>query len=187
MCRANSERAYCSAQACSTSALRVMNSATSASGSGFVTLGHESTDNTLTINATWSGLSGVTTVAHIHCCTAVAGVGTIGVAVTPTTLPGFPAGVTDGSYSRVIDLDLSESFTGGFVTNFAGGDLANADDVLLAAFNAGTAYFNIHSALFGGGEIRGFVAPVPVPEPSTIALIGVALAGLLSIPRRRRA
>ena len=38
--------------------------------------------------ASFSGLSGTTTVAHIHCCTASPGTGTIGVAVTPVTLPG---------------------------------------------------------------------------------------------------
>ncbi len=77
-----------------------------ATGSGFVTVDYDNVANTLLINANWSGLSGVTTVAHIHCCTAAPGTGTVGVAVTPGTLPGFPVGVSAGSYtSPLLDLD----------------------------------------------------------------------------------
>ena len=35
-------------------------------------------------------------------------------------------------------------------------------------------YFNIHSGAFPGGEIRGFLAPVP--EPTTMLLLGSGLA-----------
>ncbi len=150
---------------------------TGATGSGFVTVDYDNVANTLLINANWSGLSGVTTVAHIHCCTAAPGTGTVGVAVTPGTLPGFPVGVSAGSYtSPLLDLDDATTFTASFITNFAGGILGNADDALLAGFNAGLAYFNIHSDVFPAGEIRGFLQQIP--EPGTLALLALGLAGL---------
>ena len=43
------------------------------SGTGTVTL--DTDMNTLRVETTWSGLSGTTTVAHLHCCTASPGTG----------------------------------------------------------------------------------------------------------------
>jgi hypothetical protein len=51
------------------------------------------------------------------------------------------------------------------------------DDIL-----AGRAYINFHTAQFPGGEIRGAI----VPEPSTIALVGIGMVFLAAVARNRR-
>jgi hypothetical protein len=154
--------------------------AAGATGTGSVQVAYDDAKFRLTINAIWSGLSGTTTVAHIHCCTVVPGAGTVGVAVTPGTLPAFPVGVSAGSYNATIDLTNQANFTGAFRGNDTI-DVVRAR--LLAGFYAGTAYFNIHSSTFGGGEIRGFLRAVP--EPGTLALLGLGLLGLGFMSQRR--
>lgn len=159
--------------------------AAGATGNGSVRVEYDDVEHTLRIFADWTGLSGTTTVAHIHCCTSVPEAGTVGVAVTPGTLPGFPTGVTAGTYvSPLIDLADSASFTSGFLTTFGGGSVDGATAALLTGMENGTAYFNIHSTAFSAGEIRGFLHRVPEPSSWTLALLGlVAIAGTA---RRRR-
>ncbi len=155
-----------------------------ATGSGNVELTFDSIGHDLVFSAAFTGLSGTTTVAHFHCCTANPGTGTAGVAVDAPNLQ-IPTGVSAGSWSETRDLDDPNNFSAAFLSN-NGGTTNGAIAALLAGFDAGTAYFNIHSSLFPGGEIRGFPTrvtdPVPVPVPGTLALM---LLGFAAVSRRR--
>ncbi|WP_439537792.1 CHRD domain-containing protein [Methyloversatilis sp.] len=145
-------------------------------GTGSVTLTLDLDLRTMTIDASFSGLLGTLTVAHIHCCTALAGEGTAGVATPTPTFPGFPAGVTSGSYMETFDMKLATSYNAAFITA-NGGTADSAYSALLAGLNDGKAYLNLHSSEFPGGEIRGFLAPVPEPETYALMLAGLGLIG----------
>ena len=151
-------------------------------GSGLATIFLDTTLNTLSLNMSFSGLTGPTSAAHIHGATAVAGTGTAGVATTVPTFTGFPLGVTSGTYSTVLDLTQLSSYNPAYVTA-NGGTALSSEAALIAAIQAGKTYLNIHTSTFGGGEIRGFLTPVP--EPTTLALLGVGSLLLARAARRR--
>lgn len=138
---------------------------------------------TMSIDLTFAGLSSGNTAAHIHCCTTVAQTGTAGVATQTPTFPGFPTGVTSGTYNQTFDMTQAGSYRAGFITA-NGGTVSSALNALLAGIDSGQAYFNIHTSNFAAGEIRGFLQPAPVPVPAAIWLFGSGL-GLLSIGRRQ--
>jgi hypothetical protein len=153
-------------------------------GTGTTLVVYDPTAHSLQVDASFSDLLGDTTVAHIHCCTLSPLTGTAGVATPVPTFPGFPAGVTSGTYSQLFDLTLESSFNPAFITA-NGGTAAGAEATLAAGLAAGKTYFNIHTSMFPGGEIRGFLAPVPVPAAAW--LFGSGLLGLIGVARHRAA
>jgi hypothetical protein len=132
--------------------------ANASTGTGTCQVDYDNVANTLHVHADFTGLLGNTTASHIHCATAVAFAGTAGVATTTPTFAGFPNGVTAGTYDNVLDLGLATSFNPAFVTAHV--NIAGAAAFLVQSLADGKAYWNVHSSLYGGGEIRGFLTLV---------------------------
>lgn len=153
-------------------------------GTGFTTVTIDPTAHTLTVDVQFQDLLAGVTASHIH---VINGPGdantsdTLGpVATTTPTFLGFPSGVTSGTYFNTFDMTLASSYRAGWITD-SGGTTALAEQQLFAGIMTGRAYLNIHSSQFPGGEIRGFLAPVP--EPASMAALGL---GALALLRRRK-
>ena len=132
-------------------------------GTGTCQVDVDDVAHTLHVHANFSGLTGNTTASHIHCATAVPFVSTAGVATTTPTFAGFPLGVTSGTYDIILDMTQASSYNPSFVTAHV--TIAASEAFIYQSLANGTAYLNIHSTTFGGGEIRGF--PVPVNSTPT--------------------
>src|SRR3546814_211122 len=144
-------------------------------GSGFTQADFDSTAHTMRLLVTFSGLTGQTTAAHIH--SPAVPPGNAGVATQLPSFAGFPLGVTSGSYNQTFDMTLATNYNPTFITD-NGGNVAGEEAALLASMKAGTAYLNIHSTEYHGGEIRGFLSVIPEPAPWRMMIGGYGLSTL---------
>jgi CHRD domain/PEP-CTERM motif len=152
-------------------------------GTGFAEVIYDDSAHTMHVQVSFSGLLGTTTASHIHSATTVAGTGTAGVATQTPTFMGFPLGVTSGTYDNMFDMTLLSFYNGAFVTA-NGGTAASAEAALASGLAQGKAYLNIHTTVVPGGEIRGFLTAVP--EPSSIAMLGIGSMSVLGFSGLRR-
>lgn len=153
-------------------------------GTGTSLLTVDTDNQTMRIQVLFFDIVSGTSVAHIHCCTAVAGAETAGVATQVPTFAGFPAGVAFGSYDQTFDMTQGSSWNGAFITA-NGGSPETAFSALVTGLNDGKAYLNLHSVDFPSGEIRGFYQTA-VPAPAAVWLLGTAVTALMGRRLGRR-
>ena len=149
--------------------------------SGFGTVMFDDMTNVLKADLQWSGLTGMGMQAHIHCCAASVSTNA-GIAVDLWLMnDAFGPQPPTGMFSRTWDLDTDNPFRANFRSGLT---VLEKWEVLSSAFDqmGGIAYFNIHTELNPGGEIRGNI----VPEPSTWILMASAI-GVFAVRRYRKA
>jgi hypothetical protein len=148
-------------------------------GSALVTL--DTVTNLLTVNVSFAGLVSPTIASHIHCCTLPGANAMVATAVP--TFPGFPLGVTAGTYLMTFDLTLASTYNPAFITAH-GGTVAGAQAAFIAGLTSGQTYLNIHTTQFPGGEIRGQLQAIP--EPASVLLLATGAMGIAGALRKRR-
>ena len=125
----------------------------------------------LTINVAWGSdngftdLTGVVNAGHLHGAPGIGLTGAAGV-LQGLTLDSTNNGADDGFINQTLTLTAAQ------------------ESLLLD----GDTYLNFHTTANSGGEIRGNLVISPVPEPSSMALVGliVTVTGISRWSRKRR-
>jgi hypothetical protein len=141
------------------------------------------TANTMQVMMTYADLTGLSTGAHIHCCTATPLTGTAPVATAVPAFATFPLGLHSSNFTQTFSLLDAATYNPAFLADH-GGTPALAEQALLAGLAANEAYLNVHSDTFPAGEIRGFLLLQAVPEPAQWGMLALGL-GVLAMSRRR--
>ena len=152
--------------------------ATGSPGSGTGMASYDQGTTILTVSLTWADLTAPSIAGHIHCCVPPGANGAVAV-----PFAGLPA-LAVGSYNNTFNLSAAGSFSPDFLAT-RGGSVTAARTDLLAGLDSGNAYFNLHTATFPNGEIRGNLTAATtteVPEPHALPLL---LMGLVLVAASR--
>ena len=101
-----------------------VNPPTGSAGTGFAAVIFDIVAHTMSVDAFFSGLTGLTTTATIHCCTNPPG--NIGLAIQQLSFTGFPLDVTSGTYFHLFDTTDPSTFVPAFI-------IANGNTVAMTA------------------------------------------------------
>ncbi|MBC7781795.1 MAG: CHRD domain-containing protein [Proteobacteria bacterium] len=156
-----------------------------ATGNGTFTL---NPDNTISFNVVFAGLTptlangapSALTISHIH-NSATPGVG----------LPGTNAPVVIDIVGGVPPAGVSGPLPGVSAGVLVGNNVV-VSNAFLTGLSLGNAYFNVHSNLYPGGEIRGQIAAlvntsvIPVPAALPLMLGGLLLIGAQAVRGRSK-
>ena len=131
---------------------------TGSPGTGFASMTFDTITNLFSWNISWANLTAPVTVAHFH------GPATPHQNAGVVVDFGAISGLTSPSIGSTIITDVQEN------------------DLLSNLW-----YINIHTTANPGGEIRGQVTVVPVPEPSTIGFLALTTLGAATLKRKKKA
>jgi CHRD domain/PEP-CTERM motif len=150
-------------------------------GTGVATAAFFNANNNIRLTGSFQNLTGLSLLGHLHCCSSRTANGAQ--AIDFSENPGFQLGVQSGSFDLTYDLLNATTYTAAFLAA-SGGTARGARDRLFGNLNNGLGYFNIHSTVFRGGELRGQLAGIPEPASWGMMIVGFGLIG--GKMRRRR-
>ncbi len=148
---------------------------TNSPGTGSGTITYDSTTNVISYSLEWDGLVGDLTKLHVH------GPATENMSNPQHVIeifgpPAVPNELVATSGSVVGSQELTTLVQPGFDPL--------EPNAILDIMTSGQAYLNVHTTVFGTGEIRGNLG-VPLPEPSAATLIGCGVLAFAALRRRK--
>ncbi|MCA9215834.1 MAG: CHRD domain-containing protein [Planctomycetales bacterium] len=149
---------------------------TNSPGKGTGTIFYNSETNTLSYSLQWDGMVGDLTKLHIH-----------GPADANSSNPQHifeiygPPTLPAELVTTSADISGSRELTTLIQTGFDPLEPQQVVDIMVA----GNAYVNVHTSVFGTGEIRGNLG-IPIPEPSSTILTVIGVSMFVLQRRRTR-
>jgi CHRD domain/PEP-CTERM motif len=143
-------------------------------GTGVATAAFFNANNSIRLIGSFQNLTGLSLFGHLHCCSTRTANGAQ--AIDFSENPGFQLDVRSGSFDLTYDLLDATTYTAAFLAA-SGGTALGARDRLFSNFNNGLGYFNIHSTVFRGGELRGQLVGIPEPASWGMMIVGFGFIG----------